>query len=100
MNPGLNLVGPQIKKWRQSREMTQEAMTRKLQLLGWSISRHSLAKLELQLRRVPDCELVFIAKVLGVSIDDLFPKNLPLRKLGPQFQTGGRLALFPTRNER
>jgi hypothetical protein len=36
-------------------------MARKMQLLGWTVSRHSSAKLELQLRRVSDCELLFLA---------------------------------------
>jgi hypothetical protein len=80
--------------------MKQEILAQKLQLQGWSISLGSLGKLEAQLRRVPDCELMFLAKVLGVSIADLFPKKVPLKQLGPQFQSGARLAVFPARGER
>lgn len=72
----------------------------KLQLRGWSISRNSLAKLELGLRRVPDCKLLFLSRVLSVGVEDLFPKNLSLKKIGPQFQSGERLAVFPTRAEK
>jgi hypothetical protein len=43
---------------------------------------------------------MFLAKVLGVSIQDLFPKNKPLKQLGTQFQSGKRLAIFPTRAEK
>jgi len=100
MNRGLNVVGGQVRKWRMKRDWTQESLARKLQLQGWSISRHSLAKLELHLRRVPDCELLFLAKVLEVELADLFPKNPPLKKLGPEFQSGARLSLFPTRAEK
>ena len=64
MKTGMNLVGPQVRKWRDDRRWSQEAMARKLQLQGWSITRHSLAKLELGLRRVSDCELFFLARVL------------------------------------
>jgi len=71
-----------------------------MQLKGWTISRHSLAKLELQVRRVPDCELMFLAKVLGVGIADLFPRNVSFEKIGPLFQTNRRLALYPTRAEK
>ncbi len=99
MNLGLNLVGLQVRKWRMKKGWSQETLAMKLQLRGWSISRDSLANLELQRRRVPDCEMVFLSKALGVKLDDLIPKNLSLKKIGPQFQTGQRLAIFPTRGE-
>ena len=100
MNPGLNLIGPQVKKWRTEKGWSQETLAAKLQLRGWSVIRDSLANLELQRRRVPDCEMVFLAKVLGVGLEDLIPKNISLKKIGPQFQSGERLALFPTRAEK
>ena len=96
----LNVVGPQVRKFRVRKGWTQSVLAQKLQLQGWSISIGSLGKLEAQLRRVPDCELMFLAKVLGVSIVDFFPKNMPLRQLGPRFQSGSRLAVFPTRTEK
>ena len=93
------MVGPQVRRIRVRKDWTQSVLAQKLQLLGWSISTGSLGKLEAQLRRVPDCELLFLARVLRVEIEDLFPKNLPLGKIGPQFQSGDRLAIFPTRAE-
>jgi transcriptional regulator with XRE-family HTH domain len=99
MKVALNVVGPQIRKYRNRKGWTQPILAQKLQLQGWSISVGSLGKLEAQLRRVPDCELMFIARILGVSISDLFPKSKSLKQLGPQFQTGRRLAVFPTRAE-
>ncbi len=71
----------------------------KLQLRGWNISRDSLASLESQRRRVPDCEMLYLARVLGVRVEDLFPRKLALNKIGAQFQSGGKLAVFPTRAE-
>lgn len=100
MKLGLNVVGPQVRKFRNRKGWTQAVLARKLQLQGWSISQASLGKLEAQLRRVPDCELLFLAKVLGVSVGDLLPKNLSLKQIGPQFQGGKRLALFPARGEK
>jgi transcriptional regulator with XRE-family HTH domain len=97
MKLGLNVVGPQVRKLRNGKGWTQPVLAQKLQLQGWDISTGSLGKLEAQLRRVPDCELMFLAKVLGVSVLELFPKNLPLKQLGPKFQSGKRLAVFPTR---
>jgi transcriptional regulator with XRE-family HTH domain len=97
---GLNLVGPQVRKWRDNRGWSQETMASKLQLLGWSISRHSLAKLELGLRRVSDCELFFLARVLRLDLRDLFPRQVRLVEIGPAFQTGKRTLIFPTRGEK
>jgi transcriptional regulator with XRE-family HTH domain len=94
-----NLVGPQVRKRRIKKGWSQEVLAAKLQLRGWSISRDSLASLESQRRRVPDCEMLYLSRVLGIRIDDLFPKNLPLNKIGSQFQSGGKLAIFPTRAE-
>ena len=100
MDIRLNLVGPQVRKWRDNRGWSQETMASKLQLLGWSISRHSLAKLELGLRRVSDCELYFLAKVLRIDLRDLFPRLMPLKDIGPKFQSGGRNSIFPARGDK
>ena len=100
MKPLLHVVAPQVRKFRNRKGWTQAVLARKLQLQGWSISLTSVGKLEAQLRRVPDCELLFLAKVLGVPAGDLLPKNPPLKQIGPQFQSGKRLALFPARGEK
>lgn len=100
MKLGLNVVGPQVRKLRNRKGWTQPLLAQKLQLQGWDISTGSLGKLEAQLRRVPDCELMFLAKVLGVTLPELFPKNPSLKQLGPKFQSGKRLAVFPTRTEK
>jgi transcriptional regulator with XRE-family HTH domain len=94
-----NLIGSQVRKRRIKKGWSQETFATKLQLRGWNISRDSLASLESQRRRVPDCEMLYLARVLGVRVEDLFPKNLPLSKIGSQFQSGGKLAIFPTRAE-
>ena len=78
----------------------QEKLACKLQLQGWSISRHSLAKLELGLRRVSDCELFFLARVLRLDLRDLFPKQMPLKEIGPAFESRRRISLFPARGDR
>jgi transcriptional regulator with XRE-family HTH domain len=100
MKLGLNVVGPQVRKFRNRKGWTQAVLAVKLQLQGWNVGLSSVGKLEAQLRRVPDCELLFLAKVLGVTASDLLPKNAPLKQLGPQFQGGKRLALFPARGEK
>ncbi len=82
----LNLVGPKVRQFRHKKGWTQEILAVKLQLQGWDVSRESVAKLEAQFRRVPDCELLFLAKVLGVKLTDLFPTHLNLRKLAPSLR--------------
>ena len=83
MTAPLNLVGAQVRKFRNRNNWTQETLAAKLQVAGWDVSRESLAKLEAQFRRVPDCELLFLAKVLKVNVMDLFPARLDLKKLDP-----------------
>jgi transcriptional regulator with XRE-family HTH domain len=86
MTAPLNLIGPQVRKLRNLKAWTQEALAAKLQVEGWDVSRESLAKLEAQFRRVPDCELLFLAKVLDAEVIDLFPAKLDLRKLDPSLR--------------
>ena len=81
MTAPLNLVGPQVRTLRTRKNWTQEMLAARLQLEGWDVSRESLAKLEAQIRRVPDCELLFLAKALGIKPMDLFPSNVNLKKL-------------------
>jgi transcriptional regulator with XRE-family HTH domain len=94
-----NLIGQQVRKWRMKKGWSQELLATKLQLRGWNIGRDSLASLESQRRRVPDCEMLYLARVLGVRLEELFPRNVPMNKIGAQFQAGQKLAIFPTRAE-
>jgi transcriptional regulator with XRE-family HTH domain len=70
-----NIAGPQIQRWRQKRGMTQPMLVAKLNLLGWGISRETLAKVELRIRWVADAELVCFAKAFGVSLEEMLPDN-------------------------
>ncbi len=98
--PKLNVIGPLVRKLRDNNGWSQSALARRLQVLGWSVSRHSIAKLELQIRRVSDCELMFFARVLGVNPSDLLPKKVAWRELGANFQTSHRTSIFPTRGDK
>jgi transcriptional regulator with XRE-family HTH domain len=84
----LNVIGPQVRKFRERKGWTQAQLAARLQLIGWDISRESITRLEGHDRRVPDLELFAIAKVLGVLADDLFPKNLrgKIRQLCPHYR--------------
>lgn len=68
-----NIVGPQVRKLRYERGMTQDALSARLQVLGLEMSRASLSKIEAGLRCVTDRELRVIADALKVGVDDLYP---------------------------
>ena len=70
-----NLIGPQLRRIRNERELSQPALAAKLQRAGWDISRDTLAKIEGQVRWVADFELVFLAQVLRVEMKDLLPRS-------------------------
>ena len=70
-----NLVGPQIRKLRYQRNLTQELFAARCAVRGLDLSRGTLAKIEAQVRCVTDSELLVIAKALEVEIRDLYPKS-------------------------
>ncbi len=72
----LNIIGPQVRKFREQKGWTQDQFAVKLQLAGWDTSQDSVSRLENQDRRVPDLELFVLADVLKAKLEDLFPKDL------------------------
>ena len=66
-----NVVGPQIRKLRSRLDWTQAFLAERLQLAGWDCTRSLLAKIEAQQVWVADFEMLYIAKVLKVSLEDL-----------------------------
>jgi transcriptional regulator with XRE-family HTH domain len=75
-----NIVGPQVRKLRYQRNITQEAMAARCGVLGWDLSRATLSKIEAQLRCVTDAELDILAKALKVEIAELFTAKASQRK--------------------
>lgn len=68
----MNIVGINIRKIRESKEWTQDQLAAKCNLLKWNISRSTVAKIEVKVRRVTDIEVKILAKVLSVPIEELF----------------------------
>ena len=77
-----------MRKIRLQKGWTQNDFAIKLQLFGWDTSRESVTSLENQQRRVPDLELFIIARVLGIKMDNLFPRGVSgkLKELYPQYR--------------
>ena len=73
--PTSNAVGAQIRKLRSAKDMTQERLVAQCQLTGLGLTRGTLAKIEAQIRGCSAEELFIIAKVLGVRMEELFPRG-------------------------
>ena len=71
----MNIIGPQIRRLRELNNMTQEELAAQCNLLGWNLSRSTLAKIESQVRRVTDSEVALIARVLNVEISELYEES-------------------------
>ncbi len=68
-----NVVGPQVRRIRSQRELSQAELAVRLQLAGLDWGRVALAKIESQIKKVSDAELFVIAKILRVEMEELFP---------------------------
>lgn len=68
----MNIIGPKVRQIRESQGMTQEALAARCNVLKWTISRGTLAKIEAQVRRVTDEEVGFLARALKVNIEQLY----------------------------
>ena len=64
-------VGRNIRQLRESRGMTQEQLSAKLQLGGCDITRSAMAKIEVGQRHIYPDELKLIKEILGVRFDDI-----------------------------
>ncbi len=71
----MNVVGPQVRNLREAQKMTQEELTARCNIVGFNISRGTLAKIESQVRRVTDDEVALLAKALKVSVDALYKQK-------------------------
>jgi len=79
-----NIVGPRVRKARKESGITQMELAARLQVLGMTIDRSGVAKLESGKRPASDIEVAAIAKVLKVPIPWLFEEsNDLLDSLGP-----------------
>ena len=68
----VNSIGHKVEQLRKERNFTQKEFLAALQVEGLDINPTSYSKLEGQIRIASDKEVFYIAKVLGVSIEELF----------------------------
>ena len=67
-----NLVGKNIERLRKERGIKQKDFIAQIQVMGCDMNPTSYSKLEGQIRSATDKELYVIAKILGVTIEELF----------------------------
>ena len=68
----MNLIGANLKRLRKERNLSQQALSNRLELLGVYVCRGSVSRIEDMTRTVTDIELFAIAEVLGIRIESLF----------------------------
>ena len=71
-----NLIGENVAKFRKKLEMSQQKLSNMLELYAVYVCRGSISRIEDRSRTVTDIELYAIAKVLNVSINDLFDQSM------------------------
>ena len=73
-----NIIGKNVERLRKERGIKQKDFISKMQTLGCDINPTSYSKLEGQIRAATDREIYAIAKILAVSMEELFsdiPQN-------------------------
>jgi transcriptional regulator with XRE-family HTH domain len=68
-----NVVGPQVRRLRVARGMSQADFAARCQRSGWDVARIAIAKIEGGTRCVSDGELLELAKAFACPLAALFP---------------------------
>lgn len=71
--PTMNLVGPQLRKIREGKGISQDELAASCQRMGWDVSRMTITRIELRNRLVSDFEIYILGKALGINAKDLMP---------------------------
>jgi hypothetical protein len=79
-----NNIGLQVCCRRYVLRLAQSTLATRFELAGFDISRSGVPKLEARLRFVDDKDLMFLAEVLNVPIQEFFPRR----------ESAGRLSEF------
>lgn len=68
----MNLIGNRLRVLRKKHHLSQQQLSERLETQAVYICRGSISRIEDKSRTVTDIELMGLAKVLGVKIQDLF----------------------------
>lgn len=64
-------IGNNIRRIREGRQMTQDALAARLQLCGCDITRSAVAKIEVGQRHLYPDEIILLRKILNTSYEEL-----------------------------
>ena len=70
-----NLVGKNVEQLRKQKGIKQKDFVAKMQTMGCDINPTSYSKLEGQVRSATDKEIFVIAKILNVTMEELFKES-------------------------
>lgn len=68
-------IGQNIRQLRESKGLTQEMLSARLQTEGCDITRSALAKIEVGQRHLYPDEIILLKKILKVSFEDILNAN-------------------------
>ena len=68
----MNLIGDRLRVLRKKHHLSQQQLSERLETQAVYICRGSISRIEDKSRSVTEIELMGLAKVLGVKIQDLF----------------------------
>jgi transcriptional regulator with XRE-family HTH domain len=71
-----NLCGKNIAKYRKAMKLSQRELADRLQILGLVIDKNAIQRMESGQRFITDIELVYLAKALNTSFDELIDTQL------------------------
>lgn len=72
LNDNVNIIGPNVKKYRELQGLSQPDLCRKLELLGVNMFIADIYEIEHNKRLVKDFESKAFALALNISLDELY----------------------------
>lgn len=67
----LNIIGANLRRIRKTIGLTQADVVARCQVMGWQLSRETLAKIETEVRRVNDAEVAMLAQAVSADVGTL-----------------------------
>lgn len=81
-----NVVGPQVRKRRYGLGLKQAELAARLEVLGWTIDRAGVSKIESQFIWVSDFEMMYLSEALAIPVTELLPRLDPTKRLGENIE--------------
>ena len=72
LNGNLNIIGKNLRKYRRLKELSQPAICRELDLLGFTMYISDIYEIEHGKKTVKDFEVIAFCKVLDISLEQLY----------------------------